>query len=66
MLDLTHALRGKAAVLSKAGKRAWTAKDVEHALFAAAVAARAAASGGGSGKASGKGASGSGTKRRRV
>lgn len=62
MLELTDALRRKAAALSQAGPRAWTARDVEHALFAAAV--RAGARGGGKAvSGSGKAASGSSKKR---
>lgn len=57
VLELTKALRKKAAALSKASGRQWTPQEVEQALFAAAV------SGGGS--SGGAAAGGSGTKRKR-
>ncbi|KAI7837728.1 hypothetical protein COHA_008450 [Chlorella ohadii] len=61
VLELTAALRNKAAALSKASGRQWTPREVEQALFAAAVGGgcSAAAAGGSAG------ASRSGKKRKR-
>lgn len=68
VIQLTNALRSKAAALtakalSKPSGRAWTAKDVENALFAAACGSGGASSGG---EGSGKAASGKAAKRQRV
>lgn len=60
VLQLTAALRKKAAALSKAGGRQWTAKEVEQALYAASVGGA-----GGAGSSGGGEASGSGKKRKR-
>lgn len=61
MLELTKALRKKAAALTKASGLQWTPQHVEQALFAAALGGSSGAAGG-SGDACG---SGSGKKRKR-
>ena len=62
MLELTKALRKKAAALTKASGRQWTPQHVEQALFAAALRGSSSGAAGGSGDAGG---SGSGKKRKR-
>lgn len=42
VLELTAALRGKAAALSEEGGRQWTARDIEMALYGASLGAPAA------------------------
>lgn len=62
VLELTKALRKKAAALSKASGRPWTPQQVEQALFAAAVGGGSSGAAGGSGDAGGRGG---GKKRKR-
>ncbi|PRW59936.1 hypothetical protein C2E21_1882 [Chlorella sorokiniana] len=65
VLELTNALRKKAAALSKASGRQWTAQEVEQALFAAAVGGGSGSSGAAGGSSGAAGGSGSGKKRKR-